>query len=131
MVRRGVQEPFFLSPLCIPLPFSRCNNVMRTTCRNTLLLLAATTTLLAAQAPDWENEKIFRINKEAPHATKMPFPTREGALTKKRLESPWCRLLNGTWKFHHVGHPDRRPRDFYQPSFDVSGWDDIPVPANW
>ncbi|MGD9419778.1 MAG: glycoside hydrolase family 2 TIM barrel-domain containing protein [Verrucomicrobiota bacterium JB025] len=94
-------------------------------------ILAASLPSLCAAAPDWENEAVFRINKEAPRATAMPFPTRDGALTKQRLESPWCRMLNGTWKFHHVGHPDQRPVDFYQPAFDVSGWDDIPVPANW
>lgn len=102
-----------------------------------ILALLATLTLLAnsqqdqSSRPDWENEKIFRINKEAPHATKMPFQTMEGALTKKRLESPYCQLLNGTWKFHHVGHPDERPKEFFNPTFDVSGWSEIQVPSNW
>jgi beta-galactosidase len=76
---------------------------------NHRLLPAALTALLpalASAAPDWENETVFRINKEAPRATAMPFPTREGALSKHRLESPWCQMLNGTWKFHHVGHFD-------------------------
>ena len=27
--------------------------------------------------------------------------------------------------------PAARPVDFYREDFDVSGWDDIPVPANW
>ena len=80
---------------------------------------------------DWENEKVFRINKEQPHATKMPFPTAEGALQKQRLESPYCQLLNGTWKFHHVSNPAKRPKDFFKTDFDVSGWDDIEVPSNW
>ena len=61
----------------------------------------------------------------------MPFPTRESALARKRLESPFCRILNGVWKFYHVGHPDNRPVDFFKPDYDVSTWDDIPVPANW
>jgi hypothetical protein len=43
----------------------------------------------------WEDQTVFRVNKEDPHATKMPFPTAEGALTKDRMESPWCILLNG------------------------------------
>ena len=81
--------------------------------------------------PDWENEKIFRINKEAPRATKMPFPSKESALNQKRLESPFCQILNGTWKFHYVGHPDQRPKDFFKPDFDVSSWDNIEVPSNW
>lgn len=96
----------------------------------TFALFATLTGHLIAQ-PDWENEKVFRINKEAPHATKMPFPTAEGSLGKQRLESPYCQMLNGIWKFHHVGHPDRRPKDFFRPDYDVSGWDEIKVPSNW
>ena len=103
--------------------------------RLTLGLLAALTLSAHSQQnsarPDWENEKVFRINKEAPSATRMAFPTAEDALAKKRLESPFVQLLNGTWKFNHVGNPDQRPKDFYQPAFDVSAWDDIKVPANW
>ncbi|MGJ8725270.1 MAG: glycoside hydrolase family 2 TIM barrel-domain containing protein [Roseibacillus sp.] len=106
--------------------------------RLTLILFAAACLPLAAQKKedkpkpnDWENEKVFRINKEAPIATKMAFPTAEGALNNYRLDSPYCQLLNGTWKFHHVGHPDQRPKDFFKPTFDVSGWDDIEVPSNW
>ncbi|MCW1883859.1 DUF4981 domain-containing protein [Luteolibacter flavescens] len=71
------------------------------------------------------------MNKEAPRATSMPFPDRAMALAKPRKESPWCQLLNGPWKFHHVGSPDARPVDFYKPRFDVSGWKEIPVPSNW
>lgn len=84
-----------------------------------------------AQSPDWENPLVFRIGKEAPRATSMPFPDRDSALSKRRLESPWCQLLNGDWKFHYAGHPDARPADFHQPDFDVSGWKEIPVPSNW
>ncbi|MBB5351310.1 beta-galactosidase [Haloferula luteola] len=86
--------------------------------------------LLAQAAPDWENQHVFRINKEEPRAISMPFPTAEGALSHKRLESPWCQLLNGDWKFHWVEHPDQRPVDFYKPDFDSSSWKTIPVPSN-
>lgn len=94
-----------------------------------LSLLLTTGSL--AQVPDWENPAVFRIHKEEPRASSMPFPDRELALAGKRLESRWCQLLNGTWKFHHVGNPDARPADFYEPSFDVTGWKDISVPSNW
>ena len=43
-----------------------------------LLSLALATSALA-QPPDWENPAVFRINKEAPRATSMPFPTKEEA----------------------------------------------------
>jgi beta-galactosidase len=81
-------------------------------------------------APDWENQAVFRINKEEPHATKMPFPDADSALTKKRLESPWCRVLNGDWKFSWAPDPGKRPLGFEKPGFDDSDWKTIPVPAN-
>jgi beta-galactosidase len=92
-----------------------------------LLMMAGSCT----GAPDWENQAVFRINKEAPRATTMPFPSAELAASKPRLESPWCKLLNGDWKFHHVGHPDDAPADFEKPAFDDASWKTIPVPSNW
>ncbi len=96
-----------------------------------LLPALLVTTTLSAQTPDWENQAVFRIHKEAPRATSMPFPTKELALSKPRLESPWCKLLNGNWKFHHVGNPNARPAGFESPDFDDSQWKTIPVPSNW
>jgi len=93
-------------------------------------LTAAATSITAIAAPDWENQAVFRINKEAPHCVKMPFPTKEGAMKKQRMESPYCQLLNGDWKFNWVAHPDKRPTDFFKADYDVSSWKTIPVPSN-
>lgn len=100
-----------------------------------LLILSSALLTLAAQgvsapSPDWENEQVFRINKEKPHAVKMPFPEADQALQKRRIESPWCLMLNGDWKFHWVDHPDKRPLDFWKDGFDDSAWKTIPVPSN-
>jgi beta-galactosidase len=95
------------------------------------LLSFAFATSVVAQTPDWENPAVFRINKEAPRATSMPFPTKEEAAAKPRLESPWCKLLNGNWKFHHTGNPSGKPAGFEVPAFDDSAWKEIPVPSNW
>ncbi len=93
------------------------------------LTFAALLVPLSAQTPDWENQAVFRINKESPRATMMPFPSApDGAA---RLDSPWCRVLNGNWKFHHAGRPDAAPQGFEAPDFDDSAWAEIPVPANW
>ncbi|MBC8126084.1 MAG: DUF4981 domain-containing protein [Gloeobacteraceae cyanobacterium ES-bin-144] len=89
------------------------------------------TSALFAQQPDWENPAVFRINKEAPRATSMPFPSKDEAAAKTRLQSPWCMLLNGQWKFHHVGNPANKPQGFESPAFDDSSWKEIPVPSNW
>lgn len=102
----------------------------------TALLL---TSMLSAQPPDkkdapkmdWENPAVFRINKEAPHAISMPFPSKEEAASKSRLQSPWCKMLNGNWKFHHVGNPSVKPAGFEAPGYDDSAWKEIPVPSNW
>jgi beta-galactosidase len=45
--------------------------------------------------------------------------------------SPYYKSLNGTWKFHWVRKPDDRPVRFYEDDYDVSDWDDTPVPSNW
>ncbi len=71
-----------------------------------------------AAPPEWEDETVTGIHKEAPRATAMPA-------AEKQMS------LNGAWKFHFALTPDARPADFYREGYDVSGWDDIPVPANW
>jgi beta-galactosidase len=81
--------------------------------------------------PDWENPQMINRNKEATHATFIPFRTVDEALTQKRNQSVYYKSLNGIWKFNWVRKPADRPVDFYKPDFDVSGWDNIPVPANW
>jgi beta-galactosidase len=95
------------------------------------LLALSLASSAVSQTPDWENPAVFRINKEAPRATSMPFPTKDEAAAKARLESPWCQLLNGNWKFHHTGNPSGKPAGFEAPAFDDSAWNEIPVPANW
>lgn len=84
-----------------------------------------------AAAPDWENEQVVGRNKEPGRATALPYPDRERAIQATREATPYFQSLNGSWRFHWVPTPDRRPLDFYQPDFDVSGWKTIPVPSNW
>ena len=80
---------------------------------------------------DWENHQVFAINKEAPHTTLFSYTSHEAALAGQQSESPWFQSLNGSWKFRFDKHPDQRPLDFFNDNYDVSGWDDIPVPGNW
>jgi beta-galactosidase len=101
------------------------------------IALLATLTLgnaseqVASIPPEIENEQMLGINKESPHATLMPYATEEQALAGQRLTSPFCKVLNGQWKFNWVPHPAQRPADFWKPDFDVSAWKEIPVPSNW
>ena len=89
---------------------------------------------------EWENPRVFGINKEPAHATFVPYAdeaaARRGVLAyapgAARVEgSPFVLSLNGTWKFNWVKEPSVRPVDFYKPEFDVSAWKEIKVPANW
>ena len=99
-----------------------------------LLVVFASGPLLVAQQatlpPEVENEQVLGINKEPYHATLMPYKDRGEALVANRRASTWARSLNGQWKFHWVPRPEERPVDFYNPSFDVSAWKEIPVPSN-
>jgi beta-galactosidase/beta-glucuronidase len=81
--------------------------------------------------PDWENPAVFAVGKAPPHATLMPFPDAEAALTSERYASPWCQLLNGAWQFHWAPNPAAVPVDFFRPAVDVAGWDAIQVPGHW
>lgn len=87
--------------------------------------------LNAQQIPDWENPDVVGINKNAPHATMIPYPDERMALENNRVMSPFFRMLNGYWKFNWVEKPADRPLDFYDPEYDDTGWKPIPVPSNW
>ncbi len=81
--------------------------------------------------PDWENPQMIGRNKEAPRATAVPFAEPEAALAGDPGASPWNISLNGEWRFNWAENPASRPVEFFRPEYDVSGWDLIPVPANW
>ena len=83
------------------------------------------------QIPDWENPRVFGINKELPHATLTPYPDERSAVAGDQKTSPYVQSLNGNWKFHWVKQPSERPADFYKPDYDVSQWKEIRVPSNW
>ncbi len=85
----------------------------------------------AQQVFDWENPKVFEINKETPHATLFPFESRELALTNNRNNSKYHQLLNGNWTFNWVKKPADRPVDFFKTGYNDDSWKTIPVPGNW
>jgi beta-galactosidase len=95
------------------------------------IILMMSSVLAATTAPDWENQHIFGINKEAPHCTIMPYASAKKAAKTDRNTSKWQKSLNGQWKFNWAKDPDSRPADFYKTDYDTSSWDEIKVPANW
>ncbi|MBR1926216.1 MAG: RICIN domain-containing protein [Bacteroidales bacterium] len=87
---------------------------------------------------DWENEKVFAVNKLPGHATFIPFASEAEMVADPAYGKPWERtlssrymLLNGKWKFSWVADPEDRPAGFQAPGYDVSSWDEIEVPSSW
>ncbi len=78
-----------------------------------------------------ENPKMFNQNKEKPHASFHPFNNQDEVLANIKEDSQNFLSLNGTWKFNWVRDPAKRPLDFFETGYDVSGWNNIPVPSNW
>jgi len=83
------------------------------------------------KVPEWEDPQVIGQNKEPGHCTLVPYPNTRTALKCKRQVSRFYKSLNGKWKFNWVSKPSDRPVDFYKPRYDVSKWDEIPVPSNW
>ncbi len=97
-----------------------------------MILLAMLLSCLHLYAQnDWENEKVFRINKELPRATSMPYDTVNKAVKCERTNSRYHMSLNGKWQFNWVGRPEDRPQNFYETDFDADSWGTINVPGNW
>jgi len=95
----------------------------------TALVTASFACALWGAQEDWQNEKVFRINKLAPSATISLYDSADAAL--ERGQSPHVISLNGDWKFRFYGNPSMRIKNFYEYDFNDSAWDDIAVPSNW
>ena len=95
---------------------------------------AASIVAQAGVAPtghEWEQEQNLSLHKEPGRATFTSFGDVQSALKILPEHSRYWRSLDGQWKFNWVKHPDERPRDFFKPEFDVSGWKEISVPSSW
>ena len=78
-------------------------------------LFAQTETELNA----WNDVNVFEINRVTPRTNVIP------------VGEEWSQCLNGDWKFLWVDAPVKAPKGFYTVDYDASGWNTIPVPANW
>ncbi|MHC4459688.1 MAG: glycoside hydrolase family 2 TIM barrel-domain containing protein, partial [Planctomycetota bacterium] len=96
-----------------------------------VIVILMTTAAAIDYLPDWENPRVFSVNKEPAHCTLVPYPDTDTALLGTREASPFHKSLNGKWKFHCVPKPADRPVDFYRLHYNVSGWGEITVPGNW
>lgn len=81
--------------------------------------------------PYWQDVQVVSVNKEYPRSAFMTYDDRTDALSGKYENSPYYRLLNGTWKFYFVDGYKQLPENITDADIDVSGWNDIKVPGNW
>ncbi len=95
-----------------------------------LMMLLTLLSYSQADIPDWENPFIIAKNKLAPHAFFFPYETEEQALDFN-YKNTFYKSLNGEWKFKWSKNPAERPIGFFNPTFDVSAWNNIKVPSNW
>ncbi|HJX71765.1 MAG TPA: hypothetical protein VJ346_07430, partial [Bacteroidales bacterium] len=96
-----------------------------------IILMFSDALPLKAQYAEWENPQINAVNKEPARASFMGYQSEAAALEDDYSKSPWYLSLNGIWKFNWVDQPEKRPVDFYREDFDISGWNNIPVPSDW
>ncbi len=105
----------------------------------TTLLVGLTASLFSAASlwageqnavRDWENLAVNSINRLPPRPYAMPLATVEDALSDAlEPQTPFKQSLNGEWKFHWVGDPNRRPLDFWKVDFNDEAWGTIDVPS--
>lgn len=86
---------------------------------------------LIAQGNEWEDEKIFMVNKETPHAWFIPYENIEKAREANPLNSKYYKLLNGDWKFRFFESPRNTTENFFETGFSDSDWKTIKVPSDW
>ncbi|MBN2652533.1 MAG: hypothetical protein JXR63_09125 [Spirochaetales bacterium] len=101
-----------------------------------LLFFAAS---LSSFAEEWQDQRIFQINREAVVSEAVPYSTVEECLDD--IENfPWdakrfsqnVKYLDGKWKFKLIEDVDDQPaQSFFTNDFDVSSWDLINVPSCW
>lgn len=85
----------------------------------------------APSGKEWESPGDLALNKEQPRAYFFSFQDVESARKVLPENSRYWQSLNGLWKFHWAPDPDSRPKDFYQNSYDVTGWDNLQLPSSW
>ena len=75
-----------------------------------------------------ENPSVYEEYK-LPSRSYFIFDTQEEL--RNLVENPNYILLNGMWKFNHANTPEERIKEFFQTNYDVSTWEEIPVPGDW
>lgn len=97
----------------------------------TAAVLALCSGIITAQVPEWKNPEIPSVNKEYPRSDFMSYTSKAASESLDYSRSDYYKSLNGKWKFKWGDTENKLIAGFYNPSFDVSSWGEIDVPANW
>lgn len=80
--------------------------------------------------PYWKDIQTLAVNKEYPRTAFMTYDNRTQALTGEYENSPYYKLLNGTWNFYYADAYKDLPANIEQPDANIA-WKEIKVPGNW
>ena len=80
---------------------------------------------------EWDDVGVTSVNRQEACALSLPLPPDMSVSGSVGEASPYCKSLNGVWKFRWVPLPSQAPSGFEDDGYDVSDWDDITVPCPW
>ena len=119
--------------------------VLQTSSRSTkarllinVLFVLIVQSLSAQSTNDWENQRVFAINRTAHRATFVPYESTAEMQSDEAYNYPWLMphsnsylSLNGQWQFVFASSPDKRPtqEDIFNSA--QLNWQTINVPSCW
>lgn len=83
------------------------------------------------EIPFWKDIQTVSIHKEYPRTSFMSYDNKKEALSSSFMDSPFVKLLNGTWKFYYVDSYKNLPKNITDTNISTNDWSDITVPGNW
>ncbi len=109
-----------------------------------LALLACSSGMAQTTASEFNiswiaDQHVTGVNREAGHATYIPYATKAQLQADERYERAWVTPeramtlnLNGQWKFRYVPGSDSGPGDSeFAADYNDQNWTSIQVPMNW
>ena len=129
--------------LLLPAAFALTGIVARRR-RRRMFFATSTATKLRSQPErprghEWENPRVFALNREPSHATFFAAESRDVAVAGRHA-SRRSLSLNGKWRFRWTDCPGAQgtwtaahgpPVEFASPGFDDGSWGEMQVPGNW
>lgn len=109
----------------------KSNKMKKSLLKVALLLLCVSSSIVLPAQNEWDNVNITQLNRENAFTVGIPFESENALVSNRTEQSAYYQSLNGVWKFKWVADPSKKPIGFFNPSYEVSAWDNIDVPGNW